>query len=313
MSARFYTVADERYFLGAVGLVNSLRLVGHGEPIHLLDIGLTGEQRALLEPEVTLVEGPPSTPPWLQMSVAPLAHPDDVMVLIDADMVVTRSLGEVIDQARAGEVIAVEHGSDRHRPEWGEVLSLGEVRRQPYVCSGLLVTGREPGVEVLELMEELAGRVEIERTWFGRREDDYPLLFPDQDILNAILASRVDADRVVALDRELEPIPPFEGVEVVDEKTLCCRLPDGREPYLLHHYAAKPWLEETPEGPYSLLLRRLLGGDDLAIEAPARMIPKRLRSGAFARALRARASGAGRFDAYFREPLAGLVRGRRRG
>ena len=29
----FYTVADARYFLGAVGMINSLRLVGHDEPI----------------------------------------------------------------------------------------------------------------------------------------------------------------------------------------------------------------------------------------------------------------------------------------
>ena len=40
MNAAFYCVADERYFLGAVGLINSLRLVGHDEPIHLLDCGL---------------------------------------------------------------------------------------------------------------------------------------------------------------------------------------------------------------------------------------------------------------------------------
>jgi hypothetical protein len=34
--AAFYCVADERFFLGAVGLINSLRLVGHAEPIYLL-------------------------------------------------------------------------------------------------------------------------------------------------------------------------------------------------------------------------------------------------------------------------------------
>ena len=44
MSAAFYCVSDDRYFLGAVGLINSLRLVGHSEPIHLLDCGLTAGQ-----------------------------------------------------------------------------------------------------------------------------------------------------------------------------------------------------------------------------------------------------------------------------
>ena len=45
--ARFYCVADERYFLGAVGMINSLRLQGHAEPIHVLDCGLRPGQREL--------------------------------------------------------------------------------------------------------------------------------------------------------------------------------------------------------------------------------------------------------------------------
>ena len=59
----FYCVADQRYFPGAVALVNSIRLVGHREPIVLLDCGLTPAQRRLLEPEVELVTRPPGTPP----------------------------------------------------------------------------------------------------------------------------------------------------------------------------------------------------------------------------------------------------------
>ena len=35
----FYTVADARFWLGAVALVNSLRLVGHKEPVVVLDLG----------------------------------------------------------------------------------------------------------------------------------------------------------------------------------------------------------------------------------------------------------------------------------
>ena len=38
--AAFYCVADERYFLGAVGMLNSLRLLGHAEPIYVLDCGV---------------------------------------------------------------------------------------------------------------------------------------------------------------------------------------------------------------------------------------------------------------------------------
>ena len=78
-AAAFYCVADERYFLGAVGLINSLRLVGHTEPIFLLDCGLTAAQRELLAAARRAASTRPSdAPPWLLKTVAPLARPADV-------------------------------------------------------------------------------------------------------------------------------------------------------------------------------------------------------------------------------------------
>ncbi len=50
--AAFYCMSSDVYFLGAVGMINSLRLHGHDEPIYLLDLGLRPEQRELIEPEV---------------------------------------------------------------------------------------------------------------------------------------------------------------------------------------------------------------------------------------------------------------------
>src|SRR6266571_6317155 len=96
--AAFYCVTDSRYFLGAVGMVNSLRLLGHREPVYVLDCGLTAHQRELLTPHITLVAAPSDAPPWLLKTVAPLRHPADVMVLIDADIVVTRPLSELIER-----------------------------------------------------------------------------------------------------------------------------------------------------------------------------------------------------------------------
>src|SRR4051812_49061180 len=55
-NAVFYCVADARYFLGLVALLNSLRLHGHPEPVYVLDRGLTGSQREHLAPHVELVE-----------------------------------------------------------------------------------------------------------------------------------------------------------------------------------------------------------------------------------------------------------------
>ena len=65
--------ATQRYFLGAVAMINSLRLNGHREPIYLLDAGLSDDQRQLLAAEVTIVEAPSEAPPYLLKTVAPLA------------------------------------------------------------------------------------------------------------------------------------------------------------------------------------------------------------------------------------------------
>ena len=280
LSAAFYCVADSRYFLGAVGLVNSLRLVGHREPIHLLDCGLDDEQRRLLEPEVTLVGAPEHAPPTLLKTIAPLAHPADVMVLIDTDLIVTRRLEEPIADAAGAGWSRFRNDTERHVPEWGELLDLGPVRTQPYVSFALVAFDRALGTEVLRLLSERQARIDFERTyWRERRITEYPLLYADQDVLNAILASRVEPDRLLALDQALAPLPPFTGLRVVDERALRCAYADGVEPYVVHHWLAKPWLEPTHHGVYSRLLRRLLVGEELAIKVPERLIPLRFRAG----------------------------------
>jgi lipopolysaccharide biosynthesis glycosyltransferase len=132
--AAFYCVADARYFLGAAGMINSLRLQGHTEPIYLLDLGLREEQRRLLDPEVTFVAAPPGSRPWLSKTIAPLARPAETMVLIDADILVTRPLDELLERAARGRVLAFRNDVERHFEEWGDLLDLGPVRRAPYVC-----------------------------------------------------------------------------------------------------------------------------------------------------------------------------------
>jgi hypothetical protein len=287
--AAFYCVSSAMYFLGAVGMINSLRLVGHEEPIFVLDCGLTAAQRRLLEPQATVIAAPGGREPFTLKTYAPLRNPAAVMVLIDADMVVTRPLTHLLQQAASGRVVAFENPVDRFVPEWGELLDLGQVRRQPYLCSGLVAMGSSPGTEVLELMADRQDRVKFERSYFGSGDQDYPLMFADQDVLNAILASRVSADRVVALDSRLAPMPPFEGLRVVDAERLRCVDADGTEPYLVHQSLPwKPWLESIYDGVYSRLLARLLSGPDLAIRVPPATIPLALRSGPLAFAERQR-------------------------
>jgi hypothetical protein len=309
--AAFYSVADDRYFLGAVGMINSLRLVGHAEPVFVLDRGLTSRQRDILEREVTIVPGPRDALPYVLKTIAPLRHPADVMVLIDADIVVTRPLDELIARAAEPRVVAIENDMDRFVPEWGELLGLGEVRRQPYVSSGLVLVGQPIGTGVLEQMDGLAERVDPALTVRSGGDPSYPLHYPEQDILNAVLSSRLDADRTVPLSRRLAPYPPFPGVRVVDRRSLRCAYRDGTQPYALHHFGTKPWLEPARDGPYSRLLRRLLTGPDVPIPIGEGELPPRLRSGFRSWLDRKRVDASETFHWHVREPLAAKLRARR--
>jgi hypothetical protein len=282
MRAAFYCVADERYFLGAVGMINSLRVLGHDEPVFVLDCGLTAEQRRLLSPHATLVDAPGEAPPWLLKTVAPLRHPAEVMVLIDVDIIVTRSLDELIARAAEPRVVAIENDTQRFVAEWGELLGLGEVRRQPYVSSGLVLLGQPAGEQVLRLMDELQDKVNFDRTFWRANAPDYPFLYGDQDVFNAILASHIERELLVALPNSLAPNPPFKGLRVVDETSLRVAHPDGTEPYVLHNFYRKPWLARTRSNPYSRILTRLLLGSDVALRLEPQQLPLRLRTGLMA-------------------------------
>jgi hypothetical protein len=301
----FYCVVNDRYFLGAVALLNSLRLVGHDDPVLVLDCGLNAAQREMLAPHATLVDPPTDTPPWLQKTVAPLRYPADVMVLLDADMIVTRSLSPLIEEASRGRLVAFRNPIDRFVPEWGEILRLGRTPRRPYVCSGAVCVDRSLGTEVLSLLEDRQRMIDFERTYWRRNVPDYPFLYGDQDALNAIIAARIDARRVIALPQRLAATPPFAGLKVLDEMTLRCSYGDGIEPHLLHQYLpSKPWLEPAHHGIYSRLLRRLLIRSDVAVRVPEGEVPRRLRNGPLAYTERKWVSARERFRWHVGEPFA---------
>jgi hypothetical protein len=305
----FYCVADARYFLGAVGMINSLRIVGHAEPVVLLDCGLTAEQRDLLAPHATLVDAPVDSPPTLLKTIAPGERPAQTMVLIDTDMIVTRSLGTLVDEAARGRLVAFRNDMDRHVTEWGEVLGLGHLPRRPYIAFALVCMDRGIGEPVLGRVAELQERIDIGRTMWGRDEPGYPLRYADQDVLNAVVAACVDGELVTAHDARLTPVPPFAGVELRDVANLRCAYADGTEPFALHHFIVKPWLERTHHGIYSRLLHRCLVGPDLPIRVPAEMLPLRFRRGPLAYVERKRVNAGQRLRWHVREPLAARLRG----
>lgn len=315
-AAAFYCVADDRFFLGAVGLVNSLRLVGHDEPVYLLDCGLTPEQRERLAAEVTIVPAPGKAPPWLLKTVAPLRHRVEVAVLIDADMIVTRSLAGLIDTASEGRVVAFRDRQQRFFAQWGELLDLGPTHSGPYVSSGLVILGDPPGRRLLELLDDRQQRVDLELGVYGAKAPGYPFTYPEQDVLNAILCSRVEPGRLVALDNRLAPNPPYRGLRLLDAGALRCAYRDGTEPYVVHQYMRKPWLEPTYHGVYSRLLARVLLGEDVAIAIAPGEVPRRMRGGLRARGERALVNvkdfARYRFGDLLPEPIGSRIEARRR-
>jgi hypothetical protein len=288
--AAFYCVSDERYFPGAVAMINSLRLLGHAEPIYVVDCGLHADQRELLAGEAKILAAKDDSPPVLQKTHAPLRHPAEVAILIDADLIVTRSLEGLIDRASTGKVLAVDDGQDRFFPEWGK-LTGGTAHRRPYVSSCLTLLGGPVGRRVVETMDGAQRRADIGRTPYSGSAPDFvsyadsyernPYYFADQDVLNAVLVTDVDPDDVDVLDRRDVAILPFDGLRVVAPEALHCVYEDGSEPYAVHHLMLeKPWLRRTGENTvYTQLLRRLLSGNDLALRVPSAWIPSWLRPG----------------------------------
>jgi hypothetical protein len=310
----FYCVADARYFLGVVAMVNSLRLVGHTEPVYVLDCGMSDLQREVLAHEAEIVAAPREAPPWLLKTIAPLREPAAVRVLIDADVIVTRPLGEPIADVSTGKVAAFRAGYERFFPEWGEILGLGPVRRQPYLCSAIVFLGGDPGEVTLRALDASQERIPAfraesqgkRRQYFKAAASD-PFATLDQDAFNAVLGARVEPRDVVALEHRLAPEPPFAELRLADERALRCSYGDAVEPYVLHHLGPKPWLAAVRENLYVRLLVRLLAGPDLALRVPDSAMPLRLRSGRIAGAGRRLAGAQDRLRTSVWEPLSWRV------
>jgi hypothetical protein len=282
-SVAFYAVANAKFFPGLAAMLNSLRLVGHAEPIFVVDAGLTAAQREALAPHATVLAANAEGDEAVFLApIGPLQRPAEVMVLIDADIVVTRPLTDLIAKARAGHVVGIVNeppNDDRWFPEWSEVLKLDHVRRQPYLCAGLLVLTQAMADRLLRPWVEGQAAIGLTGTRYGSARLNEPFYFADQDVLNALLGSIFESDEILPVDYRLGPFPPFRGLTVCDSMTLDCRYDAGERPYLLHHVMNKPWLSRTPTNAYSRLMSRLLLQPDVPVPVPADELPMRLRSG----------------------------------
>ena len=291
--ATFYTIADAGFFPGLVALLNSLRLTGNSGELVALDRGLTPAQRSMLEGHVSLVElpeAPAGSPILLKPYPGPLGA-SGTIVVIDSDMIVTRSLEDVVALAGAGRICAfpdpLPHRG-RWFAEWEQALELrAPLRRRTYLNAGFLALSTDHWPDLLTRWWQLCERVPREQ-FFGRFEQ--PFWAGDQDVLNAILSSEIPEEAIAELpaDGEAYPEELLEAV-VVDARTLRCEL--RGEPISILHYslAPKAWQQRAMvrlrDDAYVRLLPRLLFGDDVAVRLEPKSVPVWLRPGARARAL----------------------------
>ncbi len=277
-----YTVGDARHFLGVVALVNSLRLTDWTDEIVVVDCGFTQSQRRLLSAEVQLLPAPQTAAPHLLKTVGPLRRPAGTMAVIDADIVVTRSLEPLFRMAEDGKrLVAVADAlGDRFDTRWSDLLDLGPLRPRTYVNSGLLVTPLDLGQRIFGELERLQHLIDVPRSMVGSGEPADPFYFLDQDALNALLASSaVSDDDLHVLPYDAVPHPPFAGIEVADARALRLTWTGGVQPYGLHHIQRKPWLHHVRSTPYSELLPRLWLADDLPLRLDGSEVPLRFRPG----------------------------------
>jgi len=271
----YCAVADERVFPGVVALLNSLRLTGHREPVHVLDAGLTTEQRRLLAPQCCLATpalGMPTHPGLLKPFIAP---PDfeGVLVFLDSDLIVTGSLAPVVAAAADGGVCAFpDPDQGRYFDEWREIFGIrAELRRQTYVSSHFVAFSTVAWPDLLPRWGELCARI-FDRDVFTD-DPDSPVDAADQDALNALLMSEMPAHATRLLPARSRVQGPLEArrTRILDRASLSCEHARHR-PLVIHiggkripkpwQPAARPWVRRDA---YTRFLRRLLHGRDVVL------------------------------------------------
>ena len=244
----FFTVCNDNYFPGLVGLLNSLRLMGHDDPVVVGDCGLTAAQRELLAPHCTLFELRSNLVrnPMQYKPFPFLLHPQGTVVLIDSDMIVTGSLNTVLSLAAQGKICAFpdpEH--NRRFSEWQEIFNLScAPRNQTYVCSGLVAFSVSFWPELLERWWKACGRIREHPTF----QEGVPLsgvtAQADQDALNALLMSEFPSDALSLLPYDEQVyLSDLRQVRSFDARTLSCQY-KGQQPVIF-----TPVLRPNPGSP----------------------------------------------------------------
>jgi glycosyltransferase involved in cell wall biosynthesis len=271
-------------------MVNSLRLLGYDQRVTVLDRGLSKHQQDLLAAECDLVVVPHTyaSNPTLFKPFAHLTHPHGVIILLDSDLIVARTLDLIIEAAISGQVCAcADPESERWFAEWERIFDLPcRPRRQTYINAGFLAFSVEHWPHLLPRWWSLCQRISSHPTIYEGAVWESPTSQADQDVLNAILMSEVPAECITVLPQETQPTvtETLEGeVELLDLEELSCSL-RGRPVTLVHITGkTKPWelrgWSWIGRHLYPTFLRRLLIGEGVRIQVSHSDVPVWFRRG----------------------------------
>lgn len=284
---RFFTQADSRFFVGAVAMLESLRLSGNTAPAFVLDDGLQPGERERL---MTTAEILTSTPalvdlhPRQMKATADLFWSSGVVVLLDSDMIVTSPLDDLIEQAVDGKIaVHPDHPitTGRQFEEWVEVFELrAPLRPQRYVNCTPLAISLDHWPHFFERWRHAC--LSLPRDWPSQGFDG-PFGLPAQDAMNALLMSEIPAEAIwIGAAERTVHADGLRDVEIVDARSLTCRY-RGAAPVVLH-YGLDPkaweragWRRVRADDAYVRLLRRLLFERDVSVPVEPREVPIWLR------------------------------------
>lgn len=268
-------------------MLESLRHSGNTAAAFVLDLGLQPEERERLSGMATLLALPAEAKglhPRQMKATADLFWSSGTVVLLDADMIITSPLDDMIELAREGKV-AVHPDHDittgKQFPEWADAFELSApLRPQPYVnCTPLAIS-----------LDHWPGFFERWRTTCLRLPPDWqtqgylgPFGLPAQDAMNALLMSEIPAEAVwIGAKERTVHADALAEVEILDARSLRCRY-RGASPVVLHFggtpkaWEGSGWRRIRAGDAYVRLLRRLLFGPDACVLIQPREVPPWLR------------------------------------